>query len=121
MNTFTQDQKLRMITVMHNAPRRASLKTSGVCQPLAASKDFGLLNGISLYPNPAQTVINIAIENGELPDSYTIYNSLGQIMAHVKITGSANLAINISAYAQGVYFIKIEKGTEGKTLRFIKD
>jgi len=121
MNTFTQDQKLRIITVMNNAPRRASLKTSTVCQPLAASKDFGLLNAISIYPNPAQAVLNLNVENGELPDGYTIYNSLGQTIAAAKITGSASLSINTSGYSSGIYFIKVDKGQESKTLKFIKD
>lgn len=45
MNIFTQDQKTRMITVMNNSPRRASLKTS--------TKDLP----ITLFANDAEVKI----------------------------------------------------------------
>ncbi|NDI97894.1 T9SS type A sorting domain-containing protein [Flavobacterium sp. LaA7.5] len=120
MNIFTQDQKERILAVMENSPRRASLKTSTVCQVTAGREDFELLNGINLYPNPAQEVLNIATTNNELPDSYIIYNSLGQTMAATKVNTAANLSINISAYSSGIYFVSIEKGSESKVLKFIK-
>ena len=121
MNIFTQDQKERMLAVINNATRRKTLITSTVCQPLAGAEDYNLLNGMSIYPNPAQTVLNITSANGELPDNYTIYNSLWQTVASVKVSSSANLTINTSAYANGIYFIKINKGAQTKTLKFIKD
>jgi len=121
MNIFTQDQKERMIAILNNAPRRKSLITSNVCQPLAGAEDYNLLNGMSIYPNPAQTVLSITSANGDLPDNYTIYNNLGQTVASVKVSSSANLTINTSAYANGIYFIKINKGAQTKTLKFIKD
>jgi hypothetical protein len=122
MNTFTQDQKERMVAVMNNATRRKSLATSDGCQaPTGSAEDFNLLNGIQIYPNPTQTVLNIATTNSELPDSYVIYNSLGQTVATVKVSSSANLTINTSAYANGMYFIKIDKGSESKTIKFIKN
>jgi Secretion system C-terminal sorting domain/Pregnancy-associated plasma protein-A len=121
MNTFTQDQKLRILTVMDFAPRRASLKTSTVCQSTTATQNFDILNNIYLYPNPAQTLLNITTEAADLPDSYTLYNSLGQVIAHTTVKGSVDLSIDVSGYTSGVYFIKINSGTESKTLRFIKD
>ena len=121
MNIFTQDQKERMVAILNNATRRKSLITSNVCQPLAGAEDYNLLNGMSIYPNPAQTVLNITSANGDLPDNYTIYNNLGQTVANVKVSSSANLTINISAFANGIYFIKINKGAQTKTLKFNKD
>lgn len=120
MNIFTQDQKERMIVIMNNAPRRASLLTSMACQPVAATDSFKL-QGINLYPNPATTVINIKVTGNDLPDSYTIYNSLWQTVAAAKIANNANLAINTAAYSNGIYFVKIDKGNQSKTLKFIKN
>lgn len=121
MDVFTKNQKTRMKTVLQNSDRRKNLVTSNVCQVVAGAEEFNLLNGINLYPNPAQTVLNIAVENNELPDSFVIYNSLGQTITTVKVNGSANLVVNTSAYSNGVYFIKIDKGTATKTLKFIKN
>ncbi|AWH84043.1 hypothetical protein HYN59_02470 [Flavobacterium album] len=121
MNLFTADQKIRIRTVMQNSPRRASLTTSTVCQPPLGVQDFELLNGINLYPNPAQDILNIAVENGELPDSFTIYNNLGQTIATVKVSSNANLTVNTSSYSNGIYFIKIDKGSQSKKLKFVKN
>jgi len=109
-------------TVMENATNRASLLTSTVAQaPTAGTKDFKVLSGMNLYPNPAHDAVNIAITNGNLPDSYVIYNSLGQTITSVTVSTQANLTVNTSAFSNGIYFIKINKGTATKTLKFVKN
>lgn len=120
MNIFTQDQKERMITVLENADRRASLLTSNVCG-LLTTADFQALQETTVYPNPAQNELNISVANGELPDSYVIYNTLGQTVANVKVSSEAALKVNTSAYANGIYIITIFKGSESKTIKFIKN
>lgn len=120
MSVFTQNQKARMLAVMQNSPRRASLVTSNVCQLGLSNDDFELLNGINIYPNPTQNVLNIAVQNGELPDNYTIYNSLGQVMVSTVINSESQLQVNTSSYSNGIYFIKINKGTQTKTVKFVK-
>ena len=121
MNIFTQDQMTRMRTVLENAERRAGLLTSTVCQQVVATPEFKLLQGINLYPNPTQGVLTIATQDSQLPDSYVIYNSLGQTIANVAVKGAANLTVDTSAYSNGVYFIKVDKGNATKTLKFIKN
>ena len=73
-----------------------------------------------LYPNPVSNILNVET-NGELPDSYTIYNSLGQVVASAKVTSADNLTINTAAYSGGIYFIRLEKGNQNTTLKFIKN
>lgn len=120
MSIFTQNQKDRMIAVMNNAVRRKELKTSTVCQTPAGIQDFDYLNGINLYPNPATSVVNIAVANGDLPDSFTVYNSLGQQVSTIAVKGTANLTVDTSGYSNGIYFIKVSKGNQSKTLKFVK-
>lgn len=121
MNIFTQDQKERIQAVLQYAPRRSSLRTSNVCQPTAGYEDFEMLNGINIYPNPAHNVLNIAVDANNLPDSFSIYNSLGQSVANVTVTSNTNLSINTGDYSTGIYFIRIVKGTQTKTIKFIKE
>ncbi len=120
MSVFTQNQLDRMLIILENAPRRASLVTSTVCAT-ASTPDLQLLQGTKVYPNPAQNVLNIKVENGDLPDNYVIYNSIGQTVANVKVTTEANLTVDTSAYSNGIYFIRIDKGNESKTIKFIKN
>lgn len=82
---------------------------------------FELSNDIYLYPNPTKGTLNIRIPNSfGLPNSYIIYNSLGQIISKKGISTEADLTINTSALSSGVYFISVAKEGAKKTLKFIK-
>jgi hypothetical protein len=122
MNVFTQNQKNRMRTVMQNAINREALLTSTVANaPTAGTAQFSVLNGLSVYPNPTQGILTISNNAVTLPDSYTIYNSLGQTVYSTKVTTANNLTINTAAYSNGVYFIKVNAGNQSRTLKFIKN
>jgi len=117
MNIFTQNQKTRMLGVLQNAPRRASLTTSTVW---LSTPEVASLSSISIYPNPASNVLNISSPNS-LPQSFVIYNSLGQLVANTIVSSDADLSINTSSYSNGVYFVKVSNGSQTKTLKFIKN
>lgn len=121
MNIFTQNQKDRIIAVMNNSPRRISLKSSNACEAPLSTPSFEMLQGIKLYPNPANDVLNIATGADILPDAYKIYNSLGQIVAQKEIGGNADLQVNTSNFSKGVYIIKISKDNESKAIQFVKN
>jgi len=122
MNIFTLDQKARIMAVMQNSPRRSTLKASTVCQPPLSNPSFELLQGIKLYPNPANDVLNIAVsDSSKTPDSYTIYNSLGQAIKQATTISEGNLKVDTSNYATGIYMIRFTKGNETKTLQFVKN
>lgn len=95
--------------------------TSFVVGSLGA-EDFDLLSRISLYPNPTKDIINIGISNElELPTSYVIYNAIGQEIQKRNIQSNEDLSISTANMNTGVYFIKIIKNNETKTLQFIKN
>ena len=121
MNVFTLNQKDRISTVMNNSPRRKELKNSNGCTPLLSSNTFDFLNGIHLYPNPVNNVLNISVLESEIPERLIIYNSIGQEIENRKIQNSTDLNINTSAYSKGFYLIKIIKDNSSKTLQFIKE
>ena len=83
-------------------------------------EEFGL-NQIVLYPNPTTNVLNISIQDNNLPDSYSIYNMLGQTIATKQISSNADLSINSSELSNGMYFVKIIKDGASVTLPFIKE
>jgi len=86
-----------------------------------STTDFELSN-ITLYPNPSTSVVTISLpQSMELPQSFTIYNSLGQTIQDTKVNSVSNLTVNTSGLSEGIYFIKVNKDNESKTLRFIKN
>ncbi|MUV02781.1 T9SS type A sorting domain-containing protein [Flavobacterium rakeshii] len=84
------------------------------------NNDYVFENGITLYPNPVNNIVNIAMPNNELPESYTIFNNLGQVVSQAKVSSQANLSIDASSYSNGIYFVKVEKNGQSTTLKFVK-
>ena len=76
---------------------------------------------IFLFPNPTKETIKISTSLCALTNSYTIANSLGQIILQKEVSAATDLNIDTSSLSNGIYFITVTKENEKKTLRFIKD
>lgn len=74
---------------------------------------------VSLYPNPSSSTITIRSQS--LPDSFSIYNPLGQMIKQSQIKSNKDLAINVEELQNGMYFIKLTKDKSSQTLSFIKN
>lgn len=75
------------------------------------------LEAVSIYPNPATTILNI--QNTENA-SIEVYNILGQSLFS-KTNISLNEQVNVSHLIEGTYFVKITNGDAVKTSKFIKN
>lgn len=80
-----------------------------------AVSDFDLSNAITLYPNPAASILNI-----EIPDSITlkdvlIYNALGQ-----KVGAFQSKNIPVNTFSNGIYSVQIETSEGVFHKKFIK-
>ncbi|MNK14924.1 Pregnancy-associated plasma protein-A [compost metagenome] len=86
----------------------------------AGNKDIIKSGDIKLYPNPAKNILNISVADAiNMPENYTVYNSLGQLMDSGNVTTTTQ-SIDIARYASGIYFVKLSKGDTNTTLQFIK-
>ena len=66
-------------------------------------------NDIYLFPNPAKETINIITSYCVLPNSFSIYNSAGQMINQKEVETAIDLTINTSTLSSGIYSITIEK------------
>jgi aminopeptidase N len=81
-----------------------------------ATDAFEYENGIVVYPNPANDIINISLPSNIFLETVTITNILGQIVIE-----SANEKINIASLANGVYDVKINTTAGQFHKKIIKD
>jgi PKD repeat protein len=85
------------------------------------SVDENFVDSLGLYPNPTSDQLNIKLKHANiLPDSYKIYNMLGQLVSTKDIKSVSDLSIDASRLSNGMYFIKIEKENSIASLTFIK-
>ncbi|QQS67220.1 MAG: T9SS type A sorting domain-containing protein [Chlorobiota bacterium] len=90
-------------------------------------KDAGLLSSIglkstldnyrvSLYPNPAQRLINIGLQGvGVGVSEVTLFNNIGEkVMSKVISSGVKDLQLDVSILPNGIYSLLIKEG--GKTV-----
>ncbi|MBQ7735986.1 MAG: T9SS type A sorting domain-containing protein [Bacteroidales bacterium] len=72
-------------------------------------------NTVSIYPNPATTILNVVAEGY---DNLQIVNIFGQIVHEATV--SERMQIDVSELSNGVYFVRLN-GTNGTTTqKFIK-
>ena len=67
----------------------------------------------SIYPNPSDNILNISLES-ENEVLIHLFNSVGQIVFNQSSQGP--IAINVSDYAPGIYFVQIS-GEEGRATK----
>lgn len=72
---------------------------------LGTSDPVIIKDDISIYPNPAQDIINIKFRNTIPKFKATIYSTAGQLI----LSSENKTSINISDFTKGVYLLKIDQ------------
>src|SRR5690554_5268134 len=107
-------------TVIFTGGEFGALETTTITTASLSTSEFELSSTISIYPNPTTNVLYIKNTNSNVPDSYTVYNMLGQVVLSKNIAAEADLSVNTSNLSNGMYFIKITKESSQVSLPFIK-
>ncbi len=120
MNIFTQNQKSRILAVLQNSPRRATLTSSTVCSDPLSVNEAGISNNeISIYPNPVKDYLNIFAKKGTKLIRYAVYNALGQEVLKNEIKSDSDLKISKEKLGTGYFMIIVYAEKGFKTFKFI--
>ncbi|MCK8482230.1 T9SS type A sorting domain-containing protein [Psychroserpens algicola] len=84
---------------------------------LSLSVDEQSIDNITLYPNPTKESLNIANLRSNL--KFTIHDVNGRVLKQGTV--SPDQQIDVSALAQGCYFLSLNNLSVSTTLKFIKD
>ncbi len=89
------------VSVMH-ANGCAKSDSATVNSQLSVSE---LNSGISVYPNPANSKIQISTSDAEMSE-VQIFDAIGQLVTRYEVTGTKN-TLDISKLSKGVYQLKV--------------
>lgn len=78
------------------------------------------LNKLNIYPNPANSVLNIAVEGYKGAISYCITDMAGKTLACDKAAQGNQSTLNIGALAQGIYLLTVTTTNGSYHTKFVK-
>jgi hypothetical protein len=104
VNRFTQGQKDRIKAISIIAPR-ASLLNSVGCGTVGIN-EISSNNIFSVFPNPAQSIINVRSDIKLIGSSYMVYDNSGKTMLKGIIT-SEDTIIELGKLSGGVYLLSL--------------
>ena len=76
--------------------------------------------GVVVYPNPAEDIVTISLDELDESTKITIYNGLG-VKAYDENLVTTKTNLDLSTYAKGVYILQVEQGDKVITKRFVKN
>ena len=117
VNRFTQGQKDRIRATAIVAPR-ASLLTSVGCGPLGINESSSS-NMFSVFPNPAQSVINVKANIKLIGSAYVIYDNTGKTIIKGKLT-SEDTTIELGNLSGGIYLFSVGENLK-QSFKVIKE
>lgn len=83
---------------------------------ILANESFDMMDGVSLYPNPATNKLTLQLPTNVIVERTVFYNALGQKTKETV----GDTSWDISSLASGVYFIKVITNSGTKQIKFIK-
>jgi hypothetical protein len=81
--------------------------------------ELSLNNSFSVFPNPAQSVINVNIEANLVGSVFTIYDNKGKAVKTGKLN-SSNTTIEVNDLSGGIYSFSVG-GNRKQTFKVIKE
>lgn len=119
--TFDQNTVQTVTVTATDASGNAATCTFDITVLSSLSVDDLTLNDvISIYPNPASELITLTNTGNETITQIRISDMNGRVMQTITNNSLPQRQINISSYASGIYFVRIETATASTVKRIIK-
>lgn len=93
-----------------------SVTTTGV----ASTQSF-FANNFSIYPNPANNVLNLSVKNGLIVNEVTMVDINGRIVKSLTNAIDSEIEINVSDLTSGVYMLNVNTDEGVATSKFVKN
>lgn len=93
-----------------------SVKATGT-----AGVEDNLISSLSVYPNPANDVVNVTNAENILVNGITVTDLNGRTVKTAKFEGVANAQINVSDLASGIYMMTVSSDKGSMTKKIVKN
>ncbi len=87
---------------------------------LTSSDNLEFDTELQVFPNPAKDVLNILSMHGDV-ENISVYDQLGTLVFCNPLVKNKAAILNISAYMEGIYYIKIGFENQVKVIKVLKN
>ncbi|MBL4592385.1 MAG: T9SS type A sorting domain-containing protein [Flavobacteriales bacterium] len=87
------------------------------CVGINENSPFGQ---VSIYPNPANNIINVSLTKGNSPVNFTLLSIDGKVVYQLNNVTDKTVAIDISNNSKGIYFLRIDNDNDYNVYKVIK-
>jgi hypothetical protein len=101
---------VEVIFIVDNAPCGSdTMKQYVNPQPLSSTTRQYLIEGVMVYPNPANNALSVFVPAVHGNASINVRNLQGQLVGNTKLTSnnSRQAKINTEGLANGIYFVEV--------------
>ncbi len=119
--TGCTEPNLRPQAINYNASKSNTITVSS---PLNVTSLNVVKDNVTVYPNPANQVLNIAFNYAKTETSkLSVVDIMGRtlIATENESTPGSTMQINVSVLPTGIYFVKVTTGTLSQVTKFIKE
>ncbi|WP_339887662.1 choice-of-anchor J domain-containing protein [uncultured Flavobacterium sp.] len=96
------------------------LDSFSVDRPVASTQSF-FANNFSIYPNPANNVLNLSVKNGLAINEITMVDINGRTVKTITNSLNSEMEINVSDLTSGVYMLNVKTDEGVATSKFVKN
>jgi len=119
INNQTYNQSGTYTAVIPNAAGCDSTITLDLSLDFTGINEFSEENLFTVFPNPAQSAINIKADNKLIGDIYTIYDNTGRVVLTGKLN-SKDTTIELNNLSGGIYMFSVGENMK-QTFKVIKE
>jgi len=119
INSQTYTQSGNYTAVIPNAAGCDSTITLDLSLDFTGINEFSEDNLFTVFPNPAQSAINIKADNKLIGDVYTIYDNTGRVVLTGKLN-SKDTTIELGNLSGGIYMFSVGENMK-QTFKVIKE
>lgn len=83
--------------------------------------NFATEKEVTIFPNPASSILNIDNKSTEMVSAIAIYNINGSVVEEVKSSANSLQSISVADLQSGVYMVKIQLDSKVLNYKFIKN
>ncbi|CAM3751000.1 T9SS type A sorting domain-containing protein [Flavobacterium gelidilacus] len=87
---------------------------------VASTQSF-FANNFSIYPNPANNVLNLSVKNGLSVNEITMVDINGRTVKTINNAFDSEMEINVSDLTSGVYMLNVKTDEGVATSKFVKN